>query len=124
MRSVRDLHHRATEIAGYAYVALRKGNLEEAREFARQALPYEAEAAALVADQLDNEPTRSVLHRSAASLAMQCGEWDEAERLISIGLSGKPPALIAEQLQDLRKQVRKLRREAENAPAPQAKQPA
>lgn len=124
MKTVRDLHHKATEVAGHAYVARRKGNLEEASEFARQALPYEAQAAALVADQIDNEPTRSVLHRSAASLAIQCGDWDEAERLISIGLSGKPPALIAEQLRDLRKQVHKLRRESENASAPQAKQPA
>ncbi|MEH2373693.1 hypothetical protein [Nostoc sp.] len=34
--------------------------------------------------QLDAEPTRSVLHRSAATLAINCGKFRAAERLIAM----------------------------------------
>ena len=48
---------------------------------------------------------RSVLHRSAASLALECGALREAERLIAAALSGDPPDEIAEELRDLLEQV-------------------
>jgi hypothetical protein len=60
-----------------------------------------------VADLIDEEPTRSVLHRSAASLAIKCGEYEEAERLIATALNGKPPDDIAAELRDLLKVVKK-----------------
>lgn len=50
---------------------------------------------------MDTEPTRSVLHRSAATLAVNCGELQAAERLITTALSGNPPQEIAEELKDL-----------------------
>ena len=49
----------------------------------------------------DKEPTRSITFRSAASLAMQCGKYLEAEKLITQGLDGNPPADIAQELRDL-----------------------
>jgi hypothetical protein len=67
----------------------------------RQAFEQEAQAATLVVNDLDAEPTRSVLHRSAASLAIECGELRAAERLIATALSGNPPPEIAEELKDL-----------------------
>jgi hypothetical protein len=51
------------------------------------------------------EPTRSVLHRSAPTLALECGALRDAERLIAVALSGDPPAEIAEELRDLLEQV-------------------
>ena len=54
-----------------------------------------------MADQLDFEPTRSVLHRSAASLAVECLQLREAERLIGRALAGNPPPDIADELRDL-----------------------
>jgi hypothetical protein len=71
----------------------------------RQALEHERQAAELAAPDLSLEPTRSVLHRRAATLAWQCGEFREAERLISTALSGTPPEMIAEELRDLLLQV-------------------
>ena len=58
---------------------------------------------------LEFEPTRSVLHRSAASLALECDEIREAERLIGRALSGNPPDEIAEELRDLLEDVYFLR---------------
>jgi hypothetical protein len=47
------------------------------------------------------EPTHSVLHRSAAVLALECSELREAERLIGRALAGNPPVDIANELRDL-----------------------
>ena len=54
---------------------------------------------------LEMEPTRSVLLRSAASLALDCGEVRQSERLIAQGLVGNPPEEIANELRDLLEQV-------------------
>ena len=72
----------------------------------------------MVAPDLGAEPSRSVLHRSAASLAEQCGEFREAERLIAVALSGNPPEEIAEELRDLLQQVYGQLRPASAATAP------
>ena len=68
-------------------------------------MELEAEAARLVADDLAAEPTRSVLHRSAVSLAVECGELQMAERLIARALADTPPADIADELKDLFMQI-------------------
>ena len=52
----------------------------------------------------DHEPTRSVLFRSAASLAIDCKEYLEAERLIGEGLAGNPPPDIRIELRELYEQ--------------------
>src|SRR5439155_1906391 len=83
----------------------RRGEEPEADTRLRQALEHERQAAELAAPDLALEPTRSVLHRSAATLAWQCGEYREAERLITTALSGRPPETIAEELRDLLLQV-------------------
>jgi hypothetical protein len=76
-----------------------------ARERLLQAFDRERQAADRVAGDVSLEPTRSVLHRSAASLALECGALREAERLIATALSGDPPEEIAEELRDLLEQV-------------------
>ena len=101
MSKVLDLHEQAMDIAEMAFVARLRGNQERAKELFLEAFEMETQAAALLSDNLNAEPTRSVLHRSAASLAFNCGKFDAAERLIAIGLSGYPPEEIAEELRDL-----------------------
>ena len=101
MSQIQSLHKQAMDLAEAAAVARLRGALELAAQFTRQAFEQETQAAALIASALDAEPTRSVLHRSAASLAIECGELRMAERLIATALSGNPPAEIAEELKDL-----------------------
>ncbi len=71
----------------------------------RAAFEAEKQAAILCAADTALEPTRSVLYRSAAALALRCKEFREAERLIAGGLSGDPPEDIACELRDLLEQV-------------------
>jgi hypothetical protein len=105
MNQVKDLHREAMRFVDEADSARRNGNVPVARERLRQAFDHERQAADLVAGDLSREPTRAVLHRSAASLALQCGALREAERLIAAALSGDPPDEIAEELRDLLEQV-------------------
>jgi hypothetical protein len=105
MNQIKDLHHKAMRLADQADHLRRTGDQEAARARLRMALEYERQAAGLSAPDLSLEPTRSVLHRSAASLALECGEYREAERLIVVALAGSPPETIAEELRDLLQRV-------------------
>src|SRR5262249_54452993 len=122
---IKDLHHEAMRLADQATDLRRRGQEPEANARLRQALDPEGQAAELAASDLALEPTRSVLHRSAATLAWQCGEYREAERLITTALSGTPPETVAEELRDLLLRVyfeqspRKKRRSLSGPPHPQ-----
>lgn len=105
MNQIQDLHKQAMDFAEMAQVAKLKGDSALALQLSRQAFEKERLAAELTASNFDAEPTRSVLHRSAATLAIDCGEIMTAERLIAIALSGNPPQEIAEELRDLFVQI-------------------
>ncbi|TRU83190.1 MAG: hypothetical protein EWV76_18425 [Microcystis novacekii Mn_MB_F_20050700_S1] len=101
MSQIQTFHQQAMDLAEAAAVARLRGAIKQATQLTRQAFEQETQAANLIAGVLDAEPTRSVLHRSAASLAIECGELRAAERLIVTALSGNPPPEIAEELKDL-----------------------
>ncbi len=89
------------ELVDQAVSARQHGNAEAVTELSLAAFAKERAAADLVADQFGLEPTRSVLHRSAAVLALGCARLRDAERLIGRALAGNPPDDIADELRDL-----------------------
>ena len=101
MNHVDQLHEQAMSLVDEAIIAKRRGDGARVREYYLSALQLETEAAELLRDELALEPSRSVLYRSAASIAMRCRDYREAERLIAAALGGNPPAEIAEELRDL-----------------------
>lgn len=101
MQNVETLHQEAMILVDQAVIARQRGDVAQVGELSRAAFEKERAAANLVANQLDLEPTRSILHRSAAVLAIECHELREAERLIGRALSGNPPDDIANELRDL-----------------------
>jgi hypothetical protein len=113
MKSVKELHEKAMDLAEFAFVARLRGNLAKAEKLSRQAFEYESQAARLVPDQPSSEPTRSILYSSAATLALDCNELCEAKQLITEGLAGTPPLEIEQELKDLHEQVRKADPSAE-----------
>lgn len=98
---VNILHDKAMDFAGRAFHSNIHGHYATADELFQEAFQLEKQAAELVAPDIRAEPTRSVLLRSAASLALDCREFREAERLIAIGLAGDPPEEMCEELRDL-----------------------
>ena len=105
MSRLNELHDSAMDFADQAFIARHRGNSRLADELSRKALESESAAAELVKNDLSAEPTRSVLYRSAASMAIECGEIREAERLIATALTGNPPTEIADELRDLLEQA-------------------
>jgi len=105
MNEVTRLHREAMTLAEEASAERRRGYPDHALELTRRAFDLEREAARGTEDPSELEPTRSVLHRSAASLALECREFREAERLIGRALAGNPPEEIAEELRDLLEDV-------------------
>jgi hypothetical protein len=101
MNIVNELHQQAMELAEKAFVLRRQSKRDEARALSYQAFLLEKQAA----ENAKTEPTRSVLHRSAATLARDCGEYREAERLIAAALCGDPPEVIADELRQLLNEV-------------------
>ena len=93
------------EFADESFVARLEKDRERYVHFTRLALEKEAAAADLMTDE-DIEPTRSVLHRSAATLAWRCKEYERAKRLAYRALAGNPPSDIEWELNDLLGTVR------------------
>ena len=105
MSQVRDLHRKAMSLLDDANCARAAGDNTLADNIRRQAYEIEEQAAILLQDRQEIEPTRSILYKGAAVLAMECGLTCEAERLINTALAGHPPDWIAEELRDLSHKV-------------------
>lgn len=104
-REVNKLHRKAMEFADESFVFRLENNREEFLRLTKLAYEKEAAAADLMVDEFDIEPTRSVLHRSAATLAWRCEMYDEAKWLICRALAGNPPPDIECELNDLLEKV-------------------
>jgi hypothetical protein len=96
-----NLHNEAMDIAEKALIQRSSGNHSKAVKLFNDAFEKERIAAMSVARELDFEPSRSVLFRSAASMAYNAGRYRDAEVMIAMGLSGNPPEIIANELRDL-----------------------
>lgn len=105
MTDIKLLHRRAMEQSDLALLARMKGDELSAMGHVQSAYELEAKAAEALFDRRGAEPTRSVLFRSAATLAFDCGRFTDAEKLIHKALAGEPPPEITTELQDLLEQV-------------------
>jgi len=101
MTEITKLHDEAMDLADRAFLAKRRGDGPQSRDLYAQALALEIKAADLLRDQPSAEPSRSILYRSAASLAIDVENFRLADRLIATALSGEPPPEIEAELHDL-----------------------
>lgn len=103
MSKVNDLHARAMEHAEHALMARMRGEAARASEHSREALKYELAAI----DELPeyDEPTYSILHRSAGTLALDCDDLRTAERMAARALAKDPPPDVAQELRDLLERI-------------------
>ena len=97
------------DIAEEAFLAQKRGDLDAAERLFSEALRLEQNAADQLPLSKEAEPTRSILYRSAASLAYNSKDYELADRLIARGLSGFPPKEIEEELKNLYEDVNFMR---------------
>ena len=103
--AINELHHKAMALADEAFYAKREGELEAAQSKYLEAFEFEKAAAMLLVNEYNQEPTRSVLFRSAACLMLNLpyptdDHFRQSERMVAFGLSGNPPEEIAEELRE------------------------
>ena len=98
---IRELHEKAMKLASLADLQKIQGNKESAVSLYEESYFLEYEAAMNAYNGKVGEPSVSVLLRSAASLAVSCKKFREAEKLISLALGGNPPSEIADELKNL-----------------------
>ena len=104
MRTVNECHNKAMESTELALKERARGNRKKSVAAFRRALDHELGAI----EALDGivEPTWSVLHRSAATLALECYQFRKAEQLVAKALAQEePPPEIAGELRDLLEQI-------------------
>ena len=99
MKNARTLHDEAMTQLREAKAKRELKDYTSYESLLTEAFHLESEAAHLLKDKVEAEPTRSVLFRSAATLALECKKFDQAEQLVMTALaSGEkvPPALRKE----------------------------
>ena len=99
MPKTHEYHAMAMELADRGDWNRRRGLWQVARDYYEQALDFELYA-------IDSNGQTSglgwaVMHRSAATLALDCCEYRQAERIAAAALLGDPHPVIAAELRDL-----------------------
>jgi hypothetical protein len=89
----------------------------------RQSLDLEREVAYIYSERFDKEPIRSMMYSSAASLAMLCHLYDEADLLIQQGLASSTPPKIVKELHELKALVKQHKMEYERLLNKEQEQP-
>ncbi|CAG2535057.1 hypothetical protein MAR621_00171 [Maribacter dokdonensis] len=102
--TVKELHREAMRFNDLAIIA-KRNNPSVVVEYFQQAFEFEKQAFIKFNSESDVEPTRTILLRSAANLALLATLPREAEKLIAIGLAGDPPDELANELRDILQQV-------------------
>jgi hypothetical protein len=99
--SIAELHNKAMELADLGDISKLKHLPEESSRYYNEAFEIARQAAHEAVKSNVQEPSLSILLRSAASLALCSMRLREAEQLIALALSGEPPFEIAEELRNL-----------------------
>ena len=101
LQEIKELHDRAMSLAEDAFFARRRGDLDLSKRKFQEAFPLEKEAALRTKEEKVGEPSESVLLRSAATIALNAGMYDDAEKLACLALSGEPPGFVADELREV-----------------------
>ena len=105
LEKAKIVHDEAMLLSQKADMARLVGDENQAKVLYKQSFSLESEAAMAYLNRFDKEPIRAILYRSAASLALECSMFKEAEQLIKQGLRGNTPLDIANELHDLSRQI-------------------
>lgn len=103
--SVSDSHNKAMDFAERAFMAQIRGHKEDSIKFFEKALENELMAISKLEAEGQIEPTYSVLHRSAGTLALDCNQPQKAREIVTKALSQNPHPEIAEELRELQYQI-------------------
>jgi hypothetical protein len=99
------IHEKAMALSHEADMAKIWHDESKAQILYRQSFDLEREVAYIYSERFDKEPIRSTMYSSAASLAMLCHLYEEANLLIEQGLSSSTPPRMVKELHELKELV-------------------
>jgi len=105
VKKCNELHDLAMSLADQAYDAEKQGDTGKAKAHFAAAFEAEKKSAMILSDEYEIEPSRSVLFRSAAWLAIKAEKYREAEKMAAFGLSGSPPPPVDKELREVFKHI-------------------
>ncbi len=94
-----------TKKSHLALIAFQKQSIAKVKKYYEKAFEFEKKAFIAFSAESSEEPTRSILIRSASNLAILSEQYREAEKLLGIGLAGDPPDELAQEFRELFQQV-------------------
>jgi hypothetical protein len=117
------IHEKAMALSHEADMAKIWNDEPKSQMLYKQSLDLEREAANIYSDRFDKEPIRSILYRSAASLAMLCHLYEEADLLIQQGQSISTPPDMERELKELKAYIKQHKKEYERQLITEKEQP-
>ena len=99
------IHEKAMALSQEATMARIWNDETKAQILYKESYGLEREAAYIYSERFDKEPIRSILYRSAASLAVECLMYQEAKLLIQQGLSNDTPPDVRNDFIELKEKI-------------------
>ena len=100
-KTMLQTHSLAMDSIDQGLALCRQGHRAQAHLHLYQALALALESLEWLRQLPYREPTYSVMHRSTATLALDCQRWALAERLAQQALGRTPPSEIAQELEEV-----------------------
>jgi len=101
-RKINAWHDEAMDFAEMAFFAQRRGENQNYWKFIQRALNYEKAAARTLKDDLEAEPSRTVLYQGSIHFALNLDNFDEAKKLLDEVFEGTPPEELKAELINLK----------------------
>lgn len=101
MNFTRATHLLAMDMATLADISKGKGLVQDAKEFYMRAFELEKKAANMIITTESDIDSHFILIRSAASLALTAGLFEDGKQLIKTSLLKKPPLWIIKELKEV-----------------------
>lgn len=98
--NIRDLHHQAMSVYEKG-LAAKKNDNDTAIGLFKQAFEFEKQAAEILKENVNKEPTRSALYKSAGWMAFNAGMYKEAHEMAVEGKRFCIHNELKEELEDL-----------------------
>lgn len=115
-QQIRELHEKAMELRTKWHASLNAGDAAGdhsaelmPKNYMEQAYQLEREAVQSLLLRHDLEPTRSILIKTCAILALENGLYEEAEQLATIGLEGNPGEFASSEMQQILERAKRGR---------------
>ncbi len=103
IKKAHELHNKAMYKVEIAIIEkhTKGGDPEKVKKLYAEAFELERQAAEMVPIAAENEPSRSILYRSAANMAFNANMDYEAKEMCNVGLAGNPPQEIRNEIMGL-----------------------